>query len=94
MSEKVPASRPLVLCVEDEPQLRRFLKTAIESAGFRWLEACTGAEGLRLAADHVPDIVLLDLGLPDMEGVEVARGLRQWSQASIIVLSARGQLGV
>lgn len=91
MSENPSAARPLVLGVEDEPQMRRFLRTALESAGYRWLEADTGAAALRLASEYVPDIVLLDLGLPDMEGVEVARELRKWSRATIIVLSARGQ---
>jgi two-component system KDP operon response regulator KdpE len=82
---------PLVLVVEDEPQLRRFLRTALTGAGYRWLESATGIDALRLASEHVPDIVLLDLGLPDMEGIEVARALRKWSKAAIIVLSARGQ---
>lgn len=91
MNENPSANPPLVLGVEDDPQMRRFLRTALEGAGYRWLAAETGAEALRLATDYVPDIVLLDLGLPDIEGVDVARGLRLWSQAAIIVLSARGQ---
>ncbi len=91
MSQARAASKPLILGVEDEPQLRRFLRAALEGAQYRWLEAATGAEGLRLAADHVPDIVLLDLGLPDMEGIDVCRKLREWSRATIIVLSARDQ---
>jgi two-component system KDP operon response regulator KdpE len=82
---------PLILIVEDEPQLRRFLRAGLPGAGMRWLEASTGAEALRLAQQYVPDLVLLDLGLPDMDGAEVARLLRSWSQAPIIVLSARGQ---
>jgi two-component system KDP operon response regulator KdpE len=82
---------PLVLIVEDEPQVRRFLRTSLPAAGFRCLEAETGAEALRLAEQYVPDVVLLDLGLPDVEGVEVARRLRKWSRAPIVVLSARGQ---
>jgi len=82
---------PLVLIVDDEPQVRRFLRTSLPAAGFRWVEAATGAEALRLANQYVPDVVLLDLGLPDMEGREVARALRQWSAAPILVLSARGQ---
>jgi two-component system KDP operon response regulator KdpE len=82
---------PLVLIIEDEPQVRRFLRTSLPAAGFRWIEAPTGAEALRLASQYVPDVVLLDLGLPDMEGRSVALALRQWSTAPILVLSARGQ---
>lgn len=81
----------LVLIVDDEPQVRRFLRTSLPAAGFRWIEAGTGAEALRLAAQYVPDVVLLDLGLPDMEGREVALALRKWSSVPILVLSARGQ---
>ena len=82
---------PLVLIVEDEPQVRRFLRTSLPAAGFRWIEAATGAEALLLAEQYVPDLVLLDLGLPDMDGREVALALRKWSAAPILVLSARGQ---
>ena len=82
---------PLVLIVEDEPQVRRFLRTSLPAAGFRWLEAASGEEALRLARQYVPDAVLLDLGLPDMDGSLVARALRAWSTAPILVLSARGQ---
>src|SRR6185436_994778 len=81
----------LVLVVDDEPQVRRFLRTGLPAAGFRCLEAATGAEAIRLAEQYVPDAVLLDLGLPDMDGSEVARALRKWSAAPILVLSARGQ---
>lgn len=91
MSAPPTANGPLVLIVDDEPQVRRFLRTSLPSAGFRWIEAATGAEALRLAGQYVPDVVLLDLGLPDMEGREVARALREWSTAPILVLSARGQ---
>jgi two-component system KDP operon response regulator KdpE len=82
---------PLVLIVDDEPQVRRFLRTSLPGAGFRWIEAATGAEALRLAAQYVPDLVLLDLGLPDMEGRDVALALRKWSSVPILVLSARGR---
>ena len=68
---------PLVLVVDDEPPVRRFLRTALPAAGYRLIEATTGAEALRLAADHMPDVVLLDLGLPDMDGREVALALRK-----------------
>jgi two-component system KDP operon response regulator KdpE len=82
---------PLVLIVDDEPQVCRYLRTSLAAAGFRWLEAGTGAEAQRLAEQYVPDVVLLDLGLPDMDGREVALALRQWSAVPILVLSARGQ---
>ena len=81
----------LVLVIEDEPQVVRFLKASLGSHGFKVLEASTGQRGLIEASAHVPDLVLLDLGLPDLDGVEVARRLREWSRVPIIVLSARGQ---
>ena len=79
----------LILIIEDETPIRRFLRTALEGAGYRSLEAASAGEGLSLAASHNPDLVLLDLGLPDRDGLEVIRGLRQWSAMPIIVLSAR-----
>jgi len=89
--EATPGSRPRILLIEDEPQVRRYLRTSLPSHGYRVLEAATGEEGLRLASVEVPDLVLLDLGLPDMDGLEVARRLREWSEVPIVVLSARGQ---
>jgi two-component system KDP operon response regulator KdpE len=82
---------PLVLVVEDEPQVRRFLRTSLQAHGYRLLEAVTGAEGIRMASQYVPEIVLLDLGLPDVDGLEVTRRIREWSRMPILVLSARGQ---
>ena len=82
---------PLILIIEDEAQLRRYLRPSLAAEGYRLVEAATGQEGLSLASQYVPDIVLLDLGLPDMDGLEVTRLLRQWSEVPIIVLSARGQ---
>jgi two-component system, OmpR family, KDP operon response regulator KdpE len=87
-----PASGgPLVLIVEDDAQVRRFLRTSLPAHGFRVLEAEDGGQALRLAAQYVPEIVLLDLGLPDLDGLEVLQKLRAWSRAPIVVLSARGQ---
>jgi two-component system KDP operon response regulator KdpE len=83
--------QPLVLVVDDEPQLRRFLRASLPNHGYRLVEAANGAEALSEAAARTPDLVLLDLGLPDLDGVEVTRRLRQWSVAPIIVLSARDQ---
>ena len=80
-----------VLIVEDEAAIVRFLRPALEGEGFRVVDASRGGPGLELAAKLKPDVVLLDLGLPDMDGLEVLKGLRRWSSAPIIVLSARGK---
>ncbi len=80
-----------VLVVEDEPQMRRFLRAALESHGHRVLEAVTAREGLMLATSHRPELILLDLGLPDLDGLELTTRLREWSRTPIIVISARGQ---
>ncbi|TAH37307.1 MAG: response regulator [Planctomycetota bacterium] len=82
---------PLVLLVEDEPQVRRLLRTSLPPHGYRVLEAESGEQAVRLAGQYAPDLVLLDLGLPDMDGLEVTRRLRVWSRVPILVLSARGQ---
>lgn len=82
---------PLILLIEDEPQLRRFLRTTLTTRGFRLLEAENGQQGLMHATGHNPDLVLLDLGLPDMDGIEVVKRLREWSSVPVIVISARGQ---
>ena len=78
-----------VLVIDDEPQIHRFLKPALEAAGYAVERAETGAEGLRLAAGRAPDVVLLDLGLPDIDGQAVLRKLREFSVVPVIVLSAR-----
>jgi len=82
---------PLVLLIEDEPQMRRFLRVSLTGSGFRLFEAETGGEGLLQAATRNPDVILLDLGLPDLDGLDVVRGLREWSRTPVIVISARGQ---
>jgi two-component system KDP operon response regulator KdpE len=82
---------PTILVIEDEPQIRRFLRTILPAHGYRVLEAETAHDGLTQTAMHQPDIVLLDLGLPDLDGLEVTRQLREWATIPIIVLSARGQ---
>jgi two-component system KDP operon response regulator KdpE len=81
----------LVLVVEDEPQVMRFLRASLSAHGYRLAEAATGQQALIEAATRTPDLVLLDLGLPDVDGVEVGRRIREWSAVPIIVLSARGQ---
>jgi two-component system KDP operon response regulator KdpE len=81
----------VILLVEDEPQMRRFLRVALEGSGYRYLEAATGQEGLALAVQHRPEAILLDLGLPDMDGLDLMVRLREWSRTPVIVISARGQ---
>ena len=78
-----------ILVIDDEPQIRRVVRHALEADGARVLEAATGREGADLAAAQTPDLVVLDLGLPDMPGLEVCRELRVWSAAPVLVLSAR-----
>jgi two-component system, OmpR family, KDP operon response regulator KdpE len=82
---------PIILLIEDDPQIRRFLRASLVTQGYELIEAGTGREGLALAAAQVPEVVLLDLGLPDIEGLEVIKQLRSWSSVPIIILSARGQ---
>ena len=83
--------KPTILGIDDEPQMRKLVRLTVSSQGYRVVEAATGAEGLQQASAHTPDLVLLDLGLPDMDGLIVAKRLREWSTAPILVLSARGQ---
>jgi two-component system, OmpR family, KDP operon response regulator KdpE len=83
--------KPLVLMIEDDPQIRRFLRAALAAEDYQFHEALTAEEGIAQAAARQPDLVLLDLGLPDRDGLEVIRGIRLWSQMPIVVLSARGQ---
>lgn len=80
-----------VLVVDDEPQILRFLRTSLTANGFTVIEATTAAEALRHAAADAPDVIVLDLGLPDMDGKEVIRALREWSETPVIVLSARAR---
>jgi two-component system KDP operon response regulator KdpE len=83
----------LVLIIDDEQAIRRFLRASLTAEGYRVVEAQTGEEGLKLAARQPPDLVILDLGLPSMDGQEVLRGLREWLSAPILVLSARDREG-
>lgn len=82
-------ARLTLLVIDDEPQIRRALRNALGSDDARVIEAATGAEGLDLAAAERPDLVVLDLGLPDAEGLDVCRDLRAFSRAPVLVLSAR-----
>jgi len=80
---------PRVLVIDDEAQIRRFLDIGLRAEGYQVVLAATGAEGLGLAATQSPDIVVLDIGLPDMEGHDVLRELRTWSQVPVVMLSVR-----
>ena len=84
-------SGPVIILIEDEPEIRRFLRATLHRHGYRLVEAITGQEGLQAAETRQPDLIVLDLGLPDMDGLEVIRRLREWTQVPILVLSARGQ---
>ena len=84
-------ANPIVLIIEDEPQMRRFLRATLRAHDYQVVEAATAREGLTQAAGRNPELVLLDLGLPDAEGLDVARALRRNSRTPIIVLSARGR---
>jgi two-component system KDP operon response regulator KdpE len=86
-----PAKRPRVLVVDDEPQIVRALKVVMREAGFEAVPAETGAEALDLAAVRPPDAAIVDLVLPDMDGIAVTRMLREWSEMPILVLSAVGE---
>ncbi len=80
-----------ILIIEDEPPIRRFLKASLSNEGYRISEAVSGEEGLRMAAAHPPDLVILDLGLPDLDGQDVLKRLREWYTSPILILSARDQ---
>jgi two-component system KDP operon response regulator KdpE len=80
---------PVIVVIEDDPQIRRFLRTGLEAHGFEIHEAETGKLGLILAATRKPDLIILDLGLPDIDGIEVIRKLREWTSRPVIILSAR-----
>lgn len=82
---------PLVLLIEDEPQMRRYLRAALESHDYRLVEATTAREGLAQATGRNPDVILLDLGLPDGDGIDLARRIREWASTPVIVISARGK---
>jgi two-component system, OmpR family, KDP operon response regulator KdpE len=84
-------AKPTILVVEDEPEIRRFLRSSLGTEGYRVVEAETGARGAIDAGTHKPDLAIVDLGLPDMDGIDVIRRIRGWSPVPILVLSARAQ---
>jgi two-component system KDP operon response regulator KdpE len=82
---------PVILVIEDEPQMLRFLRASLSTHGYRLVESMTARDGLAQAASRQPEVILLDLGLPDADGLEVTKQLREWTRVPIIVISARGQ---
>ena len=83
--------RPAILVVEDEPEIRRFLRASLGAEGYRVVESATGRRGIIDAGTHKPDLVIVDLGLPDVDGLDVVKGIREWSTVPILILSARAQ---
>jgi len=83
--------KPRIVVIEDEPEISRFLETSLEGQGYAVTIAPTGKDGIKIASAHPPDLIILDLGLPDMDGKAVIQSIREWSQIPIIILSARDQ---
>ena len=84
-------NKPVILVVEDDAPVRNLMKTTLKTHDYKYLTAPTGRDAVMLASSHNPDVVFLDLGLPDMDGVEVIRQIRSWSNMPIIVISARSE---
>lgn len=82
-------TKPTILIIDDEAQIRRFLQISLEASGYKIQESSTGADGLVQAAMSQPDLIILDLGLPDLDGRDVLQRLREWTKVPIIVLSVR-----
>jgi two-component system KDP operon response regulator KdpE len=89
--DREKSKSPLILVIEDDSQIRRFLRAVLTNEGYQLIEATTAIEGIRLAGLRHPDLIILDLGLPDRDGLEVTRDLREWMTTPIIVLTARSQ---
>ena len=89
MPQELPRIPQVALIIDDEPQIRRLLRITLEANGYRVFDAATGHDGLVQAAQRRPDAILLDLGLPDLEGGEVLKRLREWTHAPVIILSVR-----
>src|SRR5215213_3232609 len=81
---------PAIVVIEDDAQIRRFLRVTLHAQGYRLFEAASGADGLVEVSTRQPDVVIVDLGLPDVDGLDVIRRIREWSPVPVIVLSARG----
>jgi two-component system KDP operon response regulator KdpE len=93
MNTETTKTTATALVIDDEPQIRRLLRVTLEANGYRVFDAATGQDGVAQAAQRRPDVVLLDLGLPDLEGVEVLKRLREWSKVPVIILSVRDREG-
>src|SRR5882757_8625314 len=89
MNNETAKPAAIALVIDDEPQIRRLLRITLEANGYRVFDAATGQEGIAQAAQRRPDVILLDLGLPDIEGKEVLRQLREWIHVPILILSVR-----
>ncbi len=89
MSEVVSKSKNIALVIDDEPQIRRLLRVTLEANGYEVFDAVNGNDGIVQAAQCRPDVILLDLGLPDLDGVEVWKRIREWSRVPVIILSVR-----
>ena len=89
MTPPTPNSGAIALVIDDEPQIRRLLRVTLEASGYAVLDAATGQDGIVQAAQGRPEIILLDLGLPDLDGVEVLKRIREWSRVPVIILSVR-----
>ncbi len=85
------ATTPTILVIDDEPPIRKFLRVSLSANGYAVVEAETGKLGLIAVASRSPDLIVLDLGLPDLDGVDLTRQVREWSAVPIIVVSARGR---
>ena len=86
-------NNPLILVIEDDAPVRNLMVTTLKTHDYRYLTAKNGAEAIRMASSHNPDVLFLDLGLPDMDGIDVIRQVRTWSNVPIIVISARSDDG-
>ncbi len=89
MTENTTTAFPVVLVIDDEIQIRRLLRLTLEGAGYKVFDAATGQDGLAEAAQRRPEVVILDLGLPDIDGLQVLKRLREWSGVPVLVLSVR-----
>ncbi len=89
MNQTVTKPLTIVLVIEDEPQIRRLLRVTLEANGYEVFDAVNGQDGIAQAAQRRPEIILLDLGLPDLDGVEVLKHIREWSRVPVIILSVR-----
>ena len=84
-------NKPLILVVEDDAPIRNLITTTLKTQDYKYIAASTASEALQQATIHAPDVMLLDLGLPDLDGIEVIRRIRSWSATPIIVISARSE---